>query len=615
MGFQPSSSSQFEASEMVASAIASAPILAECWSHCARVKSAGWTFVVDQSGPTSYVAFSSSNALGSHRLVRIDSVRSGVFEPLMECCGNEDEPVMVHEGMLGLFFNLYYDDPLFRNQMTAILSENKPIIFTGHSLGGAGIAALAALWLLSHLQSISSCLPVLCVTFGSPLMANRALSRAILRERWGGSFCHVVSKNDILPRLFLAPVVPPHLLDSLLHFWHFSTRAPGWIREEEKVELFRFVTKHTELAAIPESKAGNVFWPFGNYVFCCDEGAICVDNGRAVLMMLHALFTTSSPLSCIEDHMNYGHYIRKMASQAIYNRDTLAGAATDEISECSYDAGLKFTMQSSGLTGQESVVESVKDCLIVARRVGRTPNLNSADLAIKLAGQTPRRAEIEWYKALCDQSGDQLGYYDSFKRRSVSKRETRVNINRLMLAGFWDNVIRMLDENQLPHDFEKRAKWVNASQFYKLLVEPLDIAEYYRSGKHKSEGGGHYVKHGRPRRYLIFDKWWRRRTVNEKDTQNERTKFASLTQDTCFWANVEEAREWLDCILTENDSRKLDILWQKLIGFENYAARLIESKLVSKDVVAKNSSYIIWAADWIKFKSQFTQTHPQGQLP
>lgn len=118
----------------------------------------------------------------------------------------------------------------------------------------------------------------------------------------------------------------------------------------------------------------------------------------------------------------------------------------------------------------------------MARRLGRTPSLNCANLAISLSRITPYRAELEWYKAYCDDSEDQLGYYDSFKRYKYRKREHKVNMNRYKLDGFWDNVINMLENNQLPRNFHREAKWVNASQFYKLLVEPLDIAEYYRSG-------------------------------------------------------------------------------------------------------------------------------------
>lgn len=240
--------------------------------------------------------------------------------------------------------------------------------------------------------------------------------------------------------------------------------------------------------------------------------------------------------------------------------------------------------------------------------MGRKPNLNAANLAIKLSKITPYRAEIHWYKELCDKSDEQMGYYDSFKQRGASKRDSKINMNRYKLARFWDNVINMLENNELPHDFHRRAKWINGSQFYKLLVEPLDIAEYYRTGMHRIKG--HYMNHGRERRYQIFDRWWQERRVREEET-TERSKFASLTQDTCFWARVEEARDWLDNVISGSDPSNLVLLWEKIEMFERYASKLVERKEVSIDVVAKNSSYCMWMKDYKELKSQMVQLRPQ----
>lgn len=244
----------------------------------------------------------------------------------------------------------------------------------------------------------------------------------------------------------------------------------------------------------------------------------------------------------------------------------------------------------------------------MARRIGRARNLNSAYLAVRLSKITPYRAEIEWYKSCCDNSDEKLGYYDSFKQRRASKREYKVNMNRFKLAAFWDNLIHMLEKNELPHDFHRRAKWVNASLFYKLLVEPLDIADYYRSGMHLKKG--HYIKHGRERRYEIFDRWWNERCATEADSQNRthftsRTRYASLTQDSLFWAKVEEAREWLDELKSEiSDTRKQSFLLERLNRFELYARTMVDEKEVSGDVLAKNSSFTVWTKEWMSLKAQ-----------
>lgn len=260
---------------------------------------------------------------------------------------------------------------------------------------------------------------------------------------------------------------------------------------------------------------------------------------------------------------------------------------------------------------------AANDCLKMAKQMGSRPNLNCANLAIGLSKINPLRAQIEWYKATCDDSDDHLGYYDSFKQRGASKKEFKVNMNRIKLSKFWDEVIAMLERNQLPYDFPKRSKWVNAAQFYKLLVEPLDIAEYYRRGEHLIKG--HYMVHGRERRYIIFDKWWNDRQVQEDNTCKIRSTFASLTQDSCFWAKVEEARDWLNCVRSERsrDARNQSVLWDGINKFYQYAKGMIERREVSKDVLAKNSSYNLFVEEWRELKSQLQllPTHfPAGFL-
>lgn len=241
-----------------------------------------------------------------------------------------------------------------------------------------------------------------------------------------------------------------------------------------------------------------------------------------------------------------------------------------------------------------------RECLEMTMKSRRSPSINCANLSVRLAKITPCRAQIEWYKACCD--GD-VGYYDLFKRRKASKRESKVNMNRIKLACFWDDLVDMVQRGQSTHDFRRRAKWVNAARFYQLLVEPLDIAEYYRAQMHITKG--HYLAHGRERRYDVFDKWWRERhkELFEKDDKR-RSKFAGLTQDPCFWARVEEAREWLEeagsgC---HGNLFKLKLVCEKLNAFECYARSLVEKKEVSVDVLAPNSSYKLWLEKWMSLK-------------
>lgn len=616
-------SSSFETSEMLASFVASTPLLEQSWKLCQRANTTPDNLVTDCVGDAIHIAFSGGGSMRG-----LDTI-CGNLVPLIDQMNRnremfsafdrqEDEVVMVHSGFLHQFMCMY-NNPTFQNQMLDILKERKSLVLTGHSFGGA-IASLTALWLLSYLHSISASISVLCITFGSPMLGNKSLSRAILQERWAGNFIHVIGKHDIVPRLLFAPLdqVTTHL-HYLLQFWNSSMKLEELSCSEQSLfgtqnsQLLKFVMVHVNAAAENSEKGAaeskSVFSPFGNYMFCSDDGAICMDNDIAVTKLLHVLFLTATVGSVHEDHMNYTGYVENISSQFLKRRGYFeVGEVPDQ---SNYDAGLALALQSSGISiSHEPVYAVAKDCLKMAKRMGRTPNLNSANLAIGLSKINPLRAQIEWYKASCDASDEQMGYYDSFKLRGASKRGFKVNMNRIKLARFWKAVIEMLENNQLPHDFHKRSKWVNASQFYKLLVEPLDIAEYYGKGMHRTKG--HYIKHGRERRYEIFDRWWKDRKVPCEEENIKRSKYASLTQDTLFWAKVEEAREWLDDLRhAENDPMNSALLWQNVEKFEQYANGMVERKEVSIDVLAKNSSYSLWVEDLKAVKLQLLRFPPQ----
>ncbi|MED6156417.1 Lipase-like pad4 [Stylosanthes scabra] len=609
--------SPFESSDMLATFVASTPLLAESWRLCDqanRSPAAHRSFVAERIGSVAYVAFSGVQMVGGwydtwRNTVALDRM-DGVA--VFSCIREGEEPVMVHAGIFNLFNSLLHS---FKTQMLEILEkkDTKSVVITGHSIGGA-TASLCTLWLLSYLRSISSSVSVLCITYGSPLLGNNSFSTAIFRERWSGNFCHVVSKHDIMPRLLFAPITPlTSQLNFLLHFWQLSMTSPDFgklavqITDREKAELFTAVMDYLEAAtqgdgegeSQGEASAAILFRPFGNYFFVSEYGAVCVDSPATITKMMHLMLATGSPDCSIEDHLKYGDYVDKVSWQFLTQGNS---SILRSIPESSYEAGLELAIQSSGLANQESLIIPAMECLKATRRMGPSPVLNAAALAVSLSKVVPFRAQIEWYKALCDEQDEQAGYYDSFKSRS-SRKSMKVNINRFKLARFWDDVIEMMEKNELPHDFDKRAKWVNASHFYKLLVEPLDIAEYYRKGLHRTQG--HYMENGnRERRYEMFDRWWKDRTRRDGATEenSERSTFASLTQDSCFWAKVEEARDWLDSVRSESDTNKLALLWDKIDKFEVYANQLIEQKEVSKDVLAKNSSYSIWVGDLRELK-------------
>ncbi|KAG7565409.1 Alpha/Beta hydrolase fold [Arabidopsis suecica] len=445
---------------------------------------------------------------------------------------SSDEPLpMVDAAILKLFFQLKIKEVLELE-----LVGRKLVVITGHSTGGA-VAALTALWLLS--QTSLPPFRVFCITFGSPLLGNQSLSTSISRSRLAHNFCHVVSIHDLVPR-----------------------------------------------------SSNEQFWPFGTYLFCSDNGGVCLDNADSVRRMFNILNATGTPN--IEEHQRYGHYVFTLSHMFLKSRSFLGGNIPDN----SYQAGVALAVEALGFSNDDTSGVLVKECIETTTRIVRAPILRSAELANDLASVLPARLEIQWYKDRCDASEEQLGYYDFFKRYSL-KRDYKVNMSRKRLAQFWDKVVKMVETNELPFDFHLGKKWVYASQFYQLLTEPLDIANFYKNRDIKS--GGHYLDQGnRPKRYEVIDQW--QKGVAKPD-KCERSIYTSTTQDTCFWAKLEEVKEYLDEVIKESsDAQRRSLLLEKILRFESYANTLVKKKEVSVDVLAKNSSYSVWVGNLREFK-------------
>lgn len=97
--------------------------------------------------------------------------------------------------------------------------------------------------------------------------------------------------------------------------------------------------------------------------------------------------------------------------------------------------------------------------------------------------------ELEDYKALCEINNGK-GYYDAFKVQQDEK-DFQANVKRLVLAGIWDEIIEMLKKYELPDEFEGKEDWIILGTRFRRLVEPLDIANYYRHLKHEDTGISH----------------------------------------------------------------------------------------------------------------------------
>eukprot|EP01018_Ginkgo_biloba_P017926 Gb_07500 [translate_table: standard] len=519
-----------------------------------------------------------------------------------------NEAALVHEGVLKLFSHIWNNSIELQNEVEAARSQGKTIVFTGHSLGG-GIAALATMRVLEESHS------VFCVTFGFPLIGDENLARAIRRERWANRFCHVVLRRDIFARALVAPwrtISEP--LKDLMAYWrnemtvgYFdSTDTPMREAPPSNPQIGKFVAtvlKHasalvnysTATRMAPASSLINSlrpivklspYRPFGYYVFCSESGAVWVENYEAVLPMLYYTLQSSSDAyggvdseACISDHVGYGAIFPKVI-QNLVKLEGLENLALSNARSPSQETAIAIQMEALGL-GILNV-----QARLALRTAGETVKqlfINSKTQESELRKVERAMAELEGYREKCLKRG--VGYYDSFKLQK-NESDFKANLCRLVLAGFWDKIVDMVEKHELPDDFPCREHWIKAGTAFRLLVEPLDIANYYRLDK--DEDSGHYLSKGRPRRYRILEKW----LEGKKQGTTTRTEARSLTQNSCFWGYLEEVSRSISRYSNMNE-KPAEV---KLISeeFQKRVKLMVDSHDLSAEVFLPESSFIKW---------------------
>eukprot|EP01018_Ginkgo_biloba_P007342 Gb_37859 [translate_table: standard] len=610
----------FTAGLETATFLASSGLLSKAWEESSRAcKTNAEGYIMSEDGDSNvYIAFSSSQRLEDFVIsgsrfgeCKIQSEKKFFSDSLK---GRDDEPALVHQGALKLFLRILENSD-FKAKMQILTDpkqrKHKPIVFVGHSLGGA-VATLATLWVLEKRQRQSS---PFCITFGCPLVGDARLAEAIGREDWAGNFCHVVSKHDIVPRIFLAPydsIAKP--LNAVLPYWwtrmaNVSNNAPNPFCQDACRSLVNNVLQYTSTIAnygaetIKEPDGvikRSPYRPFGTYMFCSNNGAVCVENSEAALKMLHFTMQSQGKPSdefagpCILEHTAYGSLLDHISENLINMRRVM-----NSFPESSYEIGIALEMEAIGVGSQN---DHAQLALRKAGEIENKHNMNVAKLAVELSSAQRTMAELEWYKARCEKEG--IGYYDSFKLQK-DKKDFEANIRRLRLANFWDDIISKVERHELPSDFQSQNKWINAGTAYRRLVEPLDIAFDYRIHK----GSGSYLHpegrdEGRPHRHSILQKWMeeKEKTRNGREKKG-RTKLASLTQDSCFWAYLEEALQSLSNLKQEQHQNQVSTLKEKLQKFEEKVKKMIDDHSISSEIFLPQSSFIKWCQEYKQIHS------------
>nr|AFK44418.1 unknown [Lotus japonicus] len=143
-------------------------------------------------------------------------------------------------------------------------------------------------------------------------------------------------------------------------------------------------------------------------------------------------------------------------------------------------------------------------------------------------------AKLEWYKK--SSKNQDTGYYDSYKKMCFTSDQDVIKFHK-NLTNYWEEMVEEAEMKPQKEGAAFRTRWLFAGTNYRRMVEPLDIAQYYR------EGGEDYMTEARPKHYKQLEDWLKEGTTgtNDSNSVNRQNVASILTIDSCFWAHVEEA--------------------------------------------------------------------------
>nr|XP_043616582.1 senescence-associated carboxylesterase 101-like [Erigeron canadensis] len=417
-----------------------------------------------------------------------------------------------------------------------------PLIITGWGLGGY-LAVLSALRLqraidVEESNGAKKTKRPICITFGCPLVGDVALQKSILeRPLWKSNFLNVVAKMDHVASFF-------------------TSSSP--------------------------------YKPFGTFMFCSEAGGhSAFEDQEAILAVLDGMAVSNIGNA---DMYNYGNLMSLMRRKPLYR-----GASNHIESNLNYlRAGITMQVKEVGM------VDNIDSALVRKLEANQTKmiknkkNADKYEPTKKLNDMKISLTNMEWYMKTRKPKG---GYYDCFKdaqsRVEIEGREEIVKDQR-RLNQYYKKLIE--EKNFMPQKegAKLRKRWLYSGNNYRMIVEPLDIADHYR------KGNTNYIAI-RPEHYVFIEKWYNEDIKNQG--KGKKTKAASLTEDSCFWAHVEEAAISLKELIKDGKSSNNGTHMEKqLEDFEAYVMRGVNEFSVSPEIFLKGSSLMKWWDGYKEYK-------------
>ncbi|KAI3500834.1 hypothetical protein L1887_36660 [Cichorium endivia] len=440
----------------------------------------------------------------------------------------------INNAAVKLFEHLFIKLSELRNQLI-----NSPLVVTGRGLG----AYLAILFTLFHQHAVDleesngskTAKRPICITFGAPLLGDETFRRAIFeRPQWYSCFLNVVANTDTFASFF-------------------SSNTP--------------------------------YKPFGTFLFCTESGGhTAFEDPVPILAVLDAMALTNSGNSQMHDYTNKLRLIRR---KILYR----GASEYNQFNLNPLRAGIMLQFQEIGLLNDipdDMIAKSEETRLKIIKTQRKA---NAYEPTKKLNEMKISLTYMEWYMKI--QRSEGRNYYDSYKKAETKKeieRQQEVIRHQRILNQYWKKLVE--EKNRMPQKegAKLRKRWLYSGTNYRRIVEPLDIADYYKRGKTNYIGN-------RSNHYELLEKWSEDDKKGQKPCDGK-MKAACLTEDSCFWAHVEEAV----ILLSELKNGGSSSIVTDIEGFEVYIWEAIQKFSVSPDVFLEESSLMKWWSDYKVYK-------------
>ncbi|GKC29340.1 senescence-associated carboxylesterase 101-like protein [Tanacetum coccineum] len=267
----------------------------------------------------------------------------------------------------------------------------------------------------------------MCITFGAPLVGGEDFQQAIAkRPQWKSGFLNVVVKKDDGARCF-------------------------------------------------PTKDG--YKPFGTFLFCTESGhCTALEDEKAIMAVLDTMASPDAESLYLQDY--------KIVLSSIRRKVLVRGDASDlgEGNTSLLKAGIVLQLKKVGvldniLIGEIEMEEQAK----MKRRMKNA----AYEPTKKLNDMKIRMSYMEWYIKSKQKSA---GYYDCYKNgpnRKEMEGHQLIVTHRGHLNKYWEKFVEEKDQMPQKEGANLRKRWLYTGNNYRLMIEPLDIGEYYKKLKEK----------------------------------------------------------------------------------------------------------------------------------